>query len=76
MSTLGNDLLSKTNLEQSKSKNFWVSVHEELPSSMALEDPHNINGSRDINLQSKVQFKSKMFQSRIDLNILELIEPH
>ena len=37
---------------------------------------HIINGSRNINLKSKTQFKSKIFQRRIDLNIPDLIEPH
>ena len=37
---------------------------------------HIINGSRDINLLSKTQFKSKIFQRRIDLNIPDLNEPH
>ena len=42
----------------------------------ALGGLHIINGPRDINLQSKVQFKSKLFQRRIDLNIPDLLEPH
>ena len=42
----------------------------------ALGGLHIINGSRDLNLQSKAQFKSKIFQRRIDLNISGLIEPH
>ena len=35
----------------------------------ALGGLHIINDSRDINLQSKAQFKSKIFQRKIDLNI-------
>ena len=42
----------------------------------ALGSFHIINDSRDINLQSKVQFKSKIFQRKIDLNIPDLIESH
>ena len=42
----------------------------------ALRGLHIINGSRVINLQSKVQFKSKISQRKIDLNIPDLIEPH
>ena len=42
----------------------------------ALGGLHIINGSRDINLQSKAQFKSKRLQRGIDLNIPDLIEPH
>ena len=42
----------------------------------ALDGLYIINGSRDINLQSKAQFKSKIFQRRLDLNIPDLIEPH
>ena len=32
----------------------------------ALVDLHIINGPREINLQIKVQFKSKIFQRKID----------
>ena len=42
----------------------------------ALGGLHIINDSRDINVQSKAQFKSKIFQRKIDLNIPDLIEPH
>ena len=42
----------------------------------ALVGLHIINGPREKNLQIKVQFKSKIFQRKIDLNIPDLIEPH
>ena len=42
----------------------------------ALDGLYIINGSRDINLKSKAQFKSKILQKRIDLNIPDLIEPN
>ena len=40
----------------------------------ALGGIHIVNDSREINLQSKAQFKSKIFQRKIDLNTPDLIE--
>ena len=42
----------------------------------ALRGHQIIIGSRAINLCSKAQFKIKIFQIRVDLNIPDLIEPH
>ena len=40
----------------------------------ALGGIHIVNDSREINLLSKAQFKSKIFQRKIDLNTPDLIE--
>ena len=42
----------------------------------ALGGLHIINGSRAVNLKSKAQFKSKIFQGRIDLNIPDFTQSH